>query len=469
MLLVVGMMAWLSGCTKDTPGFCCSTLESCAQAGAGSVKTCEAGGSRPFCDDPGDHGPAHTCIPDPSAPGCESSLECTTPVRPVCDLDDTGTCVGCSSANDCTRFTEERLCNPDTRACVECVTSLDCATTNAPICDGDGTCTGCTSDAQCPSNVCDEGVGTCVLDADIIYVDPTGSGTACTSTTPCATLAAGVAAITPSRRYLKIAPASYAESVTLDGKNATLIGPGASIVPAVTGVPGVLVLNDSAVRIEGMRLANAGGGGGGDGIRCARPTAGNPSIRLIGVRIEGNSGLGVDASECAVVIDAGEIVDNPGGGVSISTGSFDIVNTFITGNGANTAVGGVRLMDNSATSRFEFNTVADNLTGGGAAQSLICTSVQAQRIGNNIFTGASATQVSSTNCNLVFNLANQIVAGEGNLNASPTFVSSTDFHLMPTSEGVDDAETNASLQVDADGDTRPQNGRRDMGADEVLP
>jgi hypothetical protein len=456
------------GCTKDTPGFCCSSLESCAGTGASSVVACELGGSRPFCDDTGAHGPAHTCIPDPSAPGCQSSLECTQPARPVCDIDDTGTCIGCETANDCTRFADERLCDPVSHACVECVENTDCTSTALPICGDDGVCRGCSADAQCPTGVCDEDAGACVLESDLIYVNKTsGAGTACTMASPCATIASGIAAITPSRRYMKISAEEYMESMALDGKDLTIIGPGAGLQPPNVNTAALLVLNDSTVRIEGLRLHDAGGGPNADGIRCAAPVGGTPSVTMVGTRIEGNGGFGIDANACAITLVDGEVVGNPGGGISITAGSFDITNSFITGNGAATSVGGVKLDSNDATGRFEFNTVAGNLAGLNVAAGIVCMSVQNQRIANNIFWGAGPDQVASTNCNLEFNLSNEGLSGQGNVTATPLFLSSTNYHLMPTSEGIDDADPNATLPIDFDGDPRPQGTRRDIGADEI--
>jgi len=458
------------GCTKDTPGFCCSSVTSCAGTGASGVVMCDGESTRPFCDDLGELGPAHTCVPDPTAPACTSSLMCTTPALPVCDVDDTATCTGCATATDCTRFPERGLCDPDSRGCVQCVSATDCTATATPICGDDGLCHGCTADAECASGVCDEGSGACVLATDIIYVNgATGGGTACTSTAPCATVVAGVAAITGSRRYMILAPGEYAESVVIDGKTVTILGAGAGISPMVSNTAALVVLNASTVRLEGLRLHDAGGGPNADGVRCAAPVGGIPSVTMVGVRIDGFGGYGVDATGCTVTITDCEIASNPGGGISLLSGAFAITNTYITNNGGNTTVGGVKLDSNDPASVFEFNTVAGNLATGSIAQAVSCVAGGQQRIANNILAGVGATQVSSANCDLEFNLSNQNLSGQGNVMAAPTFVSGTDYHLMRTSEGVDDADPDATLGVDADGDLRPQNGRRDIGADEVLP
>jgi hypothetical protein len=471
VLLVSLSALWFgqTSCTKDNPAFCCSTIESCGTVGQNALAACDSAGNRPFCDDTGQFGPAHTCIPDPSAPACEGTDDCTTPERPVCDSGDTGTCIGCDDAGDCTRFAGRTMCHPTSGACVECTGPADCTAATEPVCGVDGTCRGCASDGECTSGVCDEGGGMCVAEDDIIYIATTGSGAVCTRTTPCATFTVGTALISPTRRFMVVAAGDYQEDVILDAKNVTIIGPGAALEPNTIGPPALLVLNASNVRLEGLRLYNGAGGTSGDGIRCSAPVSGNPAITLAGVTIDTNTGFGVDATDCAVTITASTISGNTGGGLSISNGSFDITNTFITGNGANTSVGGVRLMDNTTASVFAFNTVADNVAAGGVAKSLICSAVSPQRIENNIFTSTDSLQVTETNCDLEYNLSNVSLGGSTNVQATPMFIGGGNFHLMATSEGIDDADPNAAIAVDFDGNARPQGARRDIGADEVMP
>lgn len=466
---VLAACSW--ACTRQNPDFCCTSLESCGAVGVTSLVPCNSAGSRPFCDDTGQFGPARTCIVDPSAPACSRDEDCTSPARPVCDTEDTGTCTGCQGSVDCARFGERDRCHPGTGACVACVDSTHCTEPTAPVCGDGGTCTACTADGQCASGLCDEASGACVDEAEIIHVDRGGGGTACTRATPCATFADGVAAITATRRWMRVGPGDYMEpTVTLDGRTVTIVAPSAGLRPSAFDQPVLQVLNASVVQIEGLRLFSAGGDGRADGLRCQAPASGRPRVTLIGVQIDSNAAFGIDASECDVRIERSRIIGNPGGGISIGAGSFHITNTFITDNGGNTPIGGVRLQDNDATSVFAFNTVADNFAANTVARALICTSTLPQRITSNILWGnAAPDQVSTTNCQLDHNLSNQSLSGSNNLMANPTFVSPSDFHLAPGSPGIDAADPEATLAVDFDGDTRPQGGGRDIGADEVAP
>ena len=55
------------------------------------------------------------------------------------------------------------------------------------------------------------------------------------------------------------------------------------------------------------------------------------------------------------------------------------------------------------------------------------------------------------------------VTGDG----APGFVGGGDYHLQPTSPCVDGGDPASTLDHDIDGESRPQGGGPDIGADEV--
>jgi hypothetical protein len=66
------------------------------------------------------------------------------------------------------------------------------------------------------------------------------------------------------------------------------------------------------------------------------------------------------------------------------------------------------------------------------------------------------------------------VPGTGNINAVPMFVdplnaTKKNYGLKPGSPAKNTADPTVTVTTDFDGNTRPQDGRSDMGADEVMP
>src|SRR5450432_179917 len=81
------------------------------------------------------------------------------------------------------------VCDTMSKQCVDCTTddTTTCALT-APICRNDK-CTACESNMDCPlSNTCLPS-GACADAANVAYVQASGSGTTCSKTTPCSTIA----------------------------------------------------------------------------------------------------------------------------------------------------------------------------------------------------------------------------------------------------------------------------------------
>jgi hypothetical protein len=172
---------------------------------------------------------------DPAAPYCVSS-----------------TCVSkCSVNSDCTD-PMNAICASD-GACVQCTMNAECTTATAPICDSDSrACRGCAKDSDCAGGVCVEAEGTCVADADTVFVTMMGTDTGtCTRAAPCASIAYGVSQA-GARRVIHVLGGSLSSpnainlsgNRVLDGEDTTLTG----------GTP-PLTISGGTVTVEGFRVA----------------------------------------------------------------------------------------------------------------------------------------------------------------------------------------------------------------------
>lgn len=464
-LLVVVALA--TGCNKTNESFCCLSEASCAERGADEITPC-TDPDRPYCDEAGEFGPGFGCVPDPGG-ACDGPSDCDDPEFPFC-VNDTcveceesvdcaadapvcgaaNQCEGCTAEADCEGRAETPRCLESSGTCVQCEEAGDCASATAPVCDEDtNACRGCATDGECPSEVCDEGAGTCAAEADVIYVATGGTDTGtCTSAAPCATITFALGRVTGTRDTIKVRPGTYAGQVLLDDITVAIVGDQAIIEPAALNQSAVVVTNGADVVLDGLTVRGAGGASNPAGALCQTAGA-TPNITLTRMTVMSNAGAGFSSSACAVAV----------------RNSF-----FVKNGGPSSDAGGVRIASPTSL-EFEFNTVADNVTAGGFAAGIQCTSVAARTISNSIVVGSGADQTSSTNCSFTYTLSNEATAGTGNVTGSATFVNAAenDYHLAAGSSGIDVADLAATLDRDFDGDARPQNGRSDMGADEVVP
>ena len=469
VLIIAGLGAGLAagvgvggGCSVKNPDFCCSTLDSCRAVGVDAVVTC-GDPAAPFCDDDGAYGAPRACIADPTTPECSTADDCTSATLPRCDLDDDGgTCAGCAGEDDCTRFAATPHCEPTGGACVACVTSAQCTAAATPVCDADHACRACASDDECAAGVCAQ-AGTCPAASEIVYVDPAApaGNVACTQAAPCPTIAAGLAAVTAARRYVKLAPGMYSEAVVIDGKTVELAGTGATITVPV-GNQVFDVRNAATVTIGGLRIHQAVG----RGMRCADST-----VTLRGMLIDSNLGRALETSSCNVTVDRVRMLSNTAGGMYLMSGRATVRNSFIARNGnVNFGGGGVVAVD-PIELVMEFDTIADNTvpTSSSMAAGFACSGALAATVTNNIIVGDAANQIDSNNCGPTYTLSTESVAGAGNVVGRATFRGATsgDYHLAAGSMGIDAADPAATVMVDIDGEARPAGGRSDMGADEV--
>ena len=333
--------------------------------------------------------------------------------------------------------------------------------------------------SECASGVCDAQTGACPAEADVIYMAPNGSGSQCTKAQPCGTFASALPLVAGTRTTISMAPGSYSEAVSISGKTVTIIGDGAELTRTTVGDVMDISGEPTSVTIEGIRVHD-GPGSVGDGIKCSQTGSTMPALSVVRARIDTNGGKGINATSCEVTISRSVIRGNSLGGVALASSSFTIRNNFISNNGGGTSFfGGVQLSQVSAanTHVFEFNTVAANngptdvITGVACSSVITPVSLPNNIVYANIASG-SGTQVGGSNCTWSYSdIGPQNQSGTGNINADPVFVNAGqgDFHLMKTSPAKDVADPAATLNVDFDGDSRPQGPRSDMGADEVLP
>jgi hypothetical protein len=467
----------LVGCEQPVDRFCCLSLtaESCLdprlEADISAPIPCTDPGA-PYCDEAGDYGAAHTCIPTPS---CDGPSDCPAE-RPFCiehscvECDGDESCPAsapvCGDNLDCESCIEDAECADriDTPHCLEesgaCVTCAEvCPDPAASVCDGEA-CRGCQAHGECASEVCDRATGACVDPADIIYVDAAGPGGAsCSQTNTCSTIADGFARLSGTRNIIKIRPGTYNEEIDVSSSDTTvtIIGDGATVQAAALNEPVVNVAY-ADVTIEGLTLTGAGGGSGPPGVACALGT-----LRL----------------------ERSKVIANHAG-IFIGNCQFSLVNNMILMNGtASSQFGGVQISNitTAGLRTIEFNTIAQNGNSGtvSVGTGIDCVGVTTPlTFSNNIIygnqVGSGDAQVAGANCGYAYSdIGPDGVSGTGNLNVDPQYVDPDnatpllrDFHLLAGSPARDAADPAADLGLDFDEESR-DDARRDMGADEVTP
>lgn len=387
-------------------------------------------------------------VPDAAidgAPGCTGDPDCSG-TTPVCDLADTKACVQCVGS--------------DAAACVGMT----------PTCGSDDACHACAAHTDCASDACLPD-GSCGRDSTVAYVDPTGTdNTMCTKAMPCTKV---LKALATARPFVKLT-GTTAEQVSINNQNVTVLAdPGAKLTFTSAGV--ILKIDGtSVVTIYDLAISD---GLGGTGIGISMPPGNAATLALDHASVTNNGGAGISATGGALTVSQSTVSGNAGGGVSLSGTQFDITNCFITSNGAaTTSFGGVSFTQLGAGSHvFSFNTVTGNVGAAGTTTGVVCSLItQPQTFSNNIIFGnqgtGAGTQISGSNCATAFSdIGPDTVAGTGNINLDPLFVNvaQSNFHLMGGSPAKDAADPAATLNIDFDGDARPQGPHSDIGADEV--
>lgn len=539
LLIALALAGLLASCTRSD-GLYCDEETPCTDP------------SRPFCDlsgaYPASSGVGRTCIADPNqpdvdgggfdpdaapdaAPMCLMSSECPAS-EPVCSSGSCAACVlGAQGDSEClARDAAEPVCGASGR-CQECNRNDDCQDPLAPICDTDvGTCGACSANSECDSGACDLGAGSCVLAANIIYVDAAlgSDGPSCgaqTGSAACRHLGEDEGALVKveaSRKIIVMAPGNYIEQVLISNQEVQIIGNGARQFPTNFAIgSGMSIINGASVSISDLRIQGGNGISEGSGVSCA-----GSNLTLQDVTLENNDSAGLSAIDCALDISASlvrangqqglrvadgtalnlytSVIENNGfqgvlatesileilrtrvsknlsGGLRINNSSFLLENNIIAQNGNASAnpsspAGGIAIQNavSKTPQIIRHTTVADNSASiANDSAGVVCAaqapvSAISNIVVNNLRPGADPQF--TDNCEFSFSNVGGTATGTGNISVPPIFVNPAagDYHLAAGSPGIDLGSPSVPTAIDIDGDPRPVGGGRDMGADERL-
>lgn len=360
---------------------------------------------------------------------------------------------------------------------VTCVNTGCDETGTTPICGDDGSCRACVSNDECTtSNACiptdsgDAHAGACASVAEVAYVTPTGTtnGT-CDQTTPC-TLAAALAT---NRPFIRISGAISETAPNQMSPRFFLGESGASL----SGNSPVISTN-ADLHVYDLDLTGTTATGLGHVVEINDGSAFLERVHVTGGKV------GIFSQGTRLTVTRSKIDSNTVGGIDVALGGFDLTNNFIVGNGADGAtggnIGGVKLETQDATSRLLYNTIADNKVGdsagSGVAGGVTCGSGVAVVLANNILAanlhsgtgpGAHPTNLAGA-CTEAQNSIDQ-ADFDGLSFADP---SQLDYHItatIPPSKAVDKGMTTGGtpVNIDFDGNKRPQNNIPDIGAHEL--
>ncbi len=400
--------------------------------------------------------------------------------------------IPCNANGDCPgeQICDMRLSPP---TCVDSLTSGDGGIGDDTSIDDDATVDApppgaCVEDTDCDAGICHELAGTCVPDAEVLFVAPSGAGMECTRVAPCGTLQAAIDARTQTRYTIALAPGAYSTSFDT---SATLGAVNNLVVSGPTRTPDGAVITSSEMNrvhpqltaiFEGLTIRGGDDSYDGinsrgtttlarvridvaaaDGVVCAEGTT-----TILDSHITASRMAGVHANGGTLTIERTQISGSGTWGIHVDGAAYTIVNSIIASNGAAfSQSGGVRLRPgNSAAAAavFRFNTLARNT--GLSYPSITCdtpANISNVIVGEQSLIFPVITPACSATYSL-FNTSGMPPMGTGNITGNPMFTSMTDFHLQMGSPALGKANPNGAVAIDIDGQQR--GAPPDIGADE---
>jgi hypothetical protein len=356
---------------------------------------------------------------------CSSTAQCTAPL--VCDVGGTNTCVQCTPEED------------------------DACTGATPVCGDDRTCRGCTAHAECGGSDACLPSGACADPAQVAYVKPMVLGGSdnpnCTLAMPCTKV---TSALQTGRAYVKIAGTNdEGGTISIDSRNVMLLAErDAKLTRTSIGLH-VQISGTSEVEIYDLEISGALGT---QGIGISMPPGNAAKLTLRRVKL----------------------LNNQGGGISVSGGTFNITNSFIVRNGDELAgtFGGLSLgIATPGNNRLEFNTIVDNKAAINSA-GVVCN-VPAFMAPNNIVarnnlagsTTAPGAQTTVGGCTYPSSRIQNDVSGL--MFEHPDPPGTLSYKLLLGSAAIDQATTPSDIVEDFEGQPRPSGPGKDIGADEL--
>ena len=334
----------------------------------------------------------------------------------------------------------------------------------------------CKSHADCvPDSACDRtqahtsGSGKCVPPGKIAAVVG-GSGSKAVST-----MTAGIGKANASAPYVVVLPASttsgkYDENVPVT-KSVYLIGKNSPILRGKKDGPAITVTGGAHLHVQGLTITGATSGGTGsvppakqgDGLQCS-----SSKLTVVESTISYNQDQGIEGVYCDVTVRRSHILNNTGGGLKLSDGTFVVVNNVIADNGSSSSsLGGVMLTPSGSVT-FYNNTIVNNSAKAAEYSGVSCMAFKTPLVNTIVWSTTYAPgQKLYFGCNFEYSDVHGGATGTGNINQDPLLDSR--YEPKSTSPCIDagtTVPTNVTV-IDIIGTARKKGGGVDMGAYEV--